>query len=121
MEDRSNIMTENVDFVNSYIERLNKTVHDLTGRNVILETRLEVSEKAAAQHSAEIELHQNELAARSKQLDHIYNDNKQLTAEIAKLKEQIQQLSEPEAVVAEDVVEVELDQEPLSDPDKDDF
>ncbi len=114
-------MTENVDFVNSYIERLNKTVHDLTGRNVILETRLEVSEKAAAQHNAEIELYKNELATRSNQIDQIYKDNKQLTAEIAKLKEKVQQLSEIEAVVAEDVVEVELDQEPISDPDKDDF
>lgn len=121
MEDRSNIMTENVDFVNSYIERLNKTVHDLTGRNVILETRLEVSEKAAAQHNAEIELYKNELAARSNQIDQIYKDNKQLTTEIAKLKEQNQQLSQIKVVVAEDVVEVELDQEPISDPDKDDF
>lgn len=114
-------MTENVDFVNSYIEKLNKTVHDLTGRNVILETRLEVSEKAAAQHNAEIELHQNELAARSKQLDHVYNDNKQLTAEIAELKEKVRQLSEIKVVVAEDVVEVELNEEPISEPDKDDF
>ena len=121
MEDRSNIMTENVDFVNSYIEKLNKTVHDLTGRNVILETRLEVSEKAAAQHNAEIELHKNELAARSNQIDQIYKDNKQLTAEIAELKEKVRQLSEIKVVVAEDVVEVELNEEPISEPDKDDF
>lgn len=31
---------EDVEFVNVYIERLNKTIHDLTSRNIILETRL---------------------------------------------------------------------------------
>jgi len=36
---------EDVEFVNMYIERLNKTVHDLTSRSIILETRLARAEE----------------------------------------------------------------------------
>lgn len=35
---------EDVEFVNVYIERLNKAVHDLTSRSIILETRLSRAE-----------------------------------------------------------------------------
>jgi hypothetical protein len=31
---------EDIEFVNAYIERLNKALHDLISRNIILETRL---------------------------------------------------------------------------------
>lgn len=119
-------MAENVDFVNSYIERLNKTVHDLTGRNVVLETRLEVAERSLSQVGAEIEQYQNELAARSKQIDQVHGDNKRLIAENAALKEQLRVATTPAPVdagqfepevIEEDVLTVVEASEEEAEPD----
>lgn len=88
-EERSNIMAENVEFVNAYIDKLNKSVHDLTGRNVVLETRLEMSEKVIAQLTGEIENYKNELVARSKQIDQMDNDNRHLRNEVSDLRVQL--------------------------------
>ena len=82
-------MAENVEFVNAYIDKLNKSVHDLTGRNVVLETRLEMSEKVIAQLTGEIENYKNELVARSKQIDQMDNDNRHLRNEVSDLRVQL--------------------------------
>lgn len=44
-----------VDFVNAYIERLLAAVHDLTSKNVLLETRVQFAEKKVAELQAELE------------------------------------------------------------------
>lgn len=41
------------DFVNEYINRLLANLHDLTSKNVMLETRLAMSEKVIANLQAE--------------------------------------------------------------------
>ena len=43
------------EFVNEYINRLLASVHDLTSKNVILETRLAMAEKIIANLQAENE------------------------------------------------------------------
>lgn len=82
-------MAENVEFVNSYIDKLNKTVHDLTGRNMVLETRLEMSERVIAQLTGEIDSLKNDLVARSKQIDQMDNDNRNLRNDVATLREHL--------------------------------
>ena len=122
-------MIENTDFVNMYIDKLNKAIHDLTGRNIVLETRLDVIQKHAAQQEeqiaglkAELEQqdanHQRELVARAKQIDHIKQDNNQLKAKL-KLLEEV----EPDAEAQDDelVVEEKLSVEeelPVEDTDE---
>lgn len=121
-------MAENVEFVNSYIEKLNKTVHDLTGRNMVLETRLEMSEKGMAQLTGEIENLQNELLSRSKQVDQVHSDNKRLLQEVATLREQLRVATTPVVetpkvddfvpeVVEEDVLTVVEAPEEEAEPD----
>jgi hypothetical protein len=36
------------DFVNEYIARLNATIHDLMGKNIMLETRLVMAERVTS-------------------------------------------------------------------------
>lgn len=43
------------EFVNLYIEQLNKACHDLMGRNVILETKLALAEKTNASLNEELQ------------------------------------------------------------------
>lgn len=43
------------EFVNLYIEQLNKACHDLMGRNVILETKLALAEKTSASLNVELQ------------------------------------------------------------------
>lgn len=43
------------DFVNAYIERLLSNVHDLTSKNILLETRVQFAEKKTAELQAELE------------------------------------------------------------------
>lgn len=42
------------EFVNEYIARLNSTIHDLTGKNIMLETRLVMAERVSSALSAEL-------------------------------------------------------------------
>lgn len=43
------------EFVNEYITRLNATIHDLTGKNIMLETRLVIAERVSSSVSKELE------------------------------------------------------------------
>lgn len=57
------------EFVNAYIERMLATIHDLTSKNILLETRVVFSEKKAAELQAELESlreSQSEKATRTK-------------------------------------------------------
>lgn len=47
------------DFINAYIEQLNKGIHDLSSENVVLKTRLAVAEKRTA--SLQEELHETKI------------------------------------------------------------
>lgn len=127
-------MTENVDFVNSYIERLNKTVHDLTGRNVVLETRLEVAEKTIGHVNNELEQTRQELSARSNQIDQVRNESKQLNAQVSDLRRQLAQaetalratLNPPEEAdepveALTDLSTAEVEQPQIEPPEPDDF
>lgn len=49
------------EFINLYIEQLNKASHDLMGRNVILETKLALAEKTNASLNVELEQARQEL------------------------------------------------------------
>jgi hypothetical protein len=42
------------EFVNEYIARLNSTIHDLIGKNIMLETRLVMAERVSSALSAEL-------------------------------------------------------------------
>lgn len=44
------------DFVNAYIERLLATVHDLTNKNILLETRVQFAEKKTSELQTELDL-----------------------------------------------------------------
>lgn len=46
---------DNADFINMYVETLNKNLHDFVSRNVVLETRLAAAEKAVASLNVELE------------------------------------------------------------------
>lgn len=43
------------EFINLYIDQLNKACHDLMGRNVILETKLALAEKTSASLNDELQ------------------------------------------------------------------
>ena len=43
------------EFVNEYIARLNATIHDLTGKNIMLETRLVMAERVSSKLEEELE------------------------------------------------------------------
>ena len=43
------------DFVNTYIEKLNAALHDLTSKNVVLETRLAHTDKVNKDLVAQVE------------------------------------------------------------------
>lgn len=43
------------EFVNEYIARLNSTIHDLVGKNIMLETRLVMAERVSSNLSKELE------------------------------------------------------------------
>lgn len=43
------------EFVNEYIARLNATIHDLTGKNIMLETRLVIAERVSSSVLKELE------------------------------------------------------------------
>lgn len=43
------------EFVNEYIARLNSTIHDLIGKNIMLETRLVMAERVSSNLSKELE------------------------------------------------------------------
>ncbi len=43
------------EFVNEYISRLVANLHDLTSKNVLLETRLAMADKVIANQQAELE------------------------------------------------------------------
>lgn len=47
------------EFVNEYISRLLANVHDLTSKNVMLETRLALAEKLVANLQADLQEHRN--------------------------------------------------------------
>jgi hypothetical protein len=54
------------EFVNEYIARLNSTIHDLIGKNIMLETRLVMAERVSSNLSHELEqLKQSQAAASS--------------------------------------------------------
>ena len=101
-------MIENTDFVNMYIDKLNKSIHDLTGRNIVLETRLDVIQKHAAQLEEQIAglkaqleeqdaSHQLELVTRAKQIDHVRQENNQLKEKL-KLLEEVEPDTTPDDV-----------------------
>ena len=101
-------MIENTDFVNMYIDKLNKSIHDLTGRNIVLETRLDVIQKHAAQLEEQIAglkaqleeqdaSHQRELVTRAKQIDHVRQENNQLKEKL-KLLEEVEPDTTPDDV-----------------------
>lgn len=48
------------DFVNAYVEQLNKALHDQSSEIVVLKTRLAVTEKMAA--SLQVELQETKIA-----------------------------------------------------------
>lgn len=52
---------ENADFINTYIDTLNKNLHDLTSRNVVLETKLAVQDKLVSALQTELQNAKNEL------------------------------------------------------------
>ena len=117
-------MIENTDFVNMYIDKLNKTIHDLTGRNIVLETRLDVLQKHAQQLEeqilslrGELEEHDNnhvrELNARAKQIDHIRQEN-------ALLKDKLKQLEdvEPDTYTSEEETQDVHEELPVEDTDE---
>jgi peptidoglycan hydrolase CwlO-like protein len=47
------------EFVNEYINRLLANLHDLTSKNVMLETRLAMAEKVVANLQADLQEHRN--------------------------------------------------------------
>ena len=47
------------EFVNEYISRLLANVHDLTSKNVMLETRLALAEKLVANLQVDLQEHRN--------------------------------------------------------------
>ncbi len=49
------------EFVNEYISRLVANLHDLTSKNVLLETRLAMAEKVIANFQVELKQTQTEL------------------------------------------------------------
>lgn len=55
------------EFVNEYINRLIATVHDLTSKNVLLETRLAIAEKVIA--SLQVEQQEAKLSKSKKTED----------------------------------------------------
>lgn len=57
---------ENADFINTYIDTLNKNLHDLTSRNVVLETKLTVQDKLVSALQTELQNAKNELEKLSK-------------------------------------------------------
>lgn len=57
---------EDVEFVNMYIESLNKAVHDLTSRSIILETRLVRAEQQNSALQSQISILQADLEKASK-------------------------------------------------------
>lgn len=52
---------ENAEFINTYIDTLNKNLHEAVSRNAVLETRLTMSEKLAASLQSEIQSLRSEL------------------------------------------------------------
>ena len=91
-----------------YIDKLNKSIHDLTGRNIVLETRLDVIQKHAAQLEEQIAglkaqleeqdaSHQRELVTRAKQIDHVRQENNQLKEKL-KLLEEVEPDTTPDDV-----------------------
>lgn len=111
-------MIENADFVNMYIDKLNKTIHDLTGRNIVCETRLDVSQKYikqledqlssfTAQMEELVAQHKKELDAKSKQIDHIRHENSQLKDVIKQLEAAslVEQPDEVDEQIIEDAKE----------------
>jgi hypothetical protein len=43
------------EFVNEYIARLNSTIHDLIGKNIMLETRLVIAERVISTLQQELD------------------------------------------------------------------
>lgn len=91
------------DFINEYVDRLNKSSHDLISKNVVLETRAVVAEKKLAAAQEEInslteQLHQviserdvsvNEKETLRTELSTVRNDNDRLINENAIIKQNI--------------------------------
>lgn len=48
-------MKMEADFINLYIERMQNTIHDLSSKNILLETQLMMSEKRNSELQARIE------------------------------------------------------------------
>lgn len=48
-------MKMEADFINLYIERMQNTIHDLSSKNILLETQLLMSEKRNSELQARIE------------------------------------------------------------------
>lgn len=55
------------EFVNEYISRLVATVHDLTSKNILLETRLAMAEKLVA--SLQVQLEESKVSKSKKTED----------------------------------------------------
>lgn len=87
---------DNSEFVNQYIETSTKMLHDFLGRNLVLDTKATVAEKALAslqQQHEELTLKVEELQRASETLEELKPKYEEAVRELEQAKQTIQQLT----------------------------
>lgn len=94
------------DFVNVYISKQKALIEDLLAKNIMLETKLSVSETTSARYKDQVESLKVEIEDKNKYINKLADNNNKLQVALNQKEEVKQPKKKKEQLSADQVVEV---------------